>query len=189
MKLTKLLALLIVLALALSACTKSALRKDLLEYVKFNDTMKKAEWSAFEQADELLLGDLTPFEHHKEELLDTTAEVLEKWRTFKMKDKRMQNLIDLKVQEWELRYAAYEKADETMLVANYSTWEEFISQDMEIYQRDFQRVLDKYDSLVDGKFSAVQEVYDDAYGFLMEKTDFRNSKEWKEIRGDTPMLE
>jgi len=183
MKTTKLLALLLVTVLALSACTKTALRKDLMEYVMFQDTINDRVLSVHGQSLRLLLGIHTPFEQHKGILLDSTIEVLEEWRAFKIGNKKIQNLIDLKVQEWELRYAAYEKADETMLVGNYSTWEEFTSQAVEIYQRDFQRVLDKYDSLVDISFLAIQEEHGEAYSTFLEQTDLRNSREWRELRG------
>jgi len=186
MKLTKLLALLIVLVLSLSACTKSALRKDLLEYVKFEITMHEDIESPKGFPEGLLLGFYAPFEENKEKLLDTAIEVLEKWRTFKIDDARMQNLIDLKVQEWELHYAAYEKLDETMLVANHNTWEDHTSQSVEARHQELRNVREVIDSLVDGRLSAVQQEHKDAFDILIDKTNFFNSKLWKEYQSTLP---
>ena len=182
MKTTKLLALLIVTVLALSACTKTALRKDLLEYMIFHDTIQRAEDDVYEQMQKMLLGILTPFEHHKDILLDMTTDVTDGWRALEVKTERVQAVLEMRIQYWVLLYDAFEKLDETMLVATRRTIEDVTSDDLE-------GTWDKVNLLANSDIIAHEEEYGEEMFILYEETNFTNYRKWKKYKGDVPLWE
>jgi len=186
MKTTKLLALLLAAVLALSACQKTALRNDFFEYSVFMDGFFDLQNSNGGQLNGLMLGVLRPFDYNKERLLDITAGEIEYLRTFETNNDRVRELHEIKVNEWLLYHAAFEKLDETMLVANHRTWEDVTSQDMEVYRQDLLNVFEKIDSLVDGGVSVLDKEYNEKSSALADETGLYDSRKWKKHSKDTP---
>jgi hypothetical protein len=188
MKTIKLLALLTVFVLILSACQKTSLRNDFFEYVVFTDEMDDMTYSNGRQMNGLMLGILKPFDAQKEELLRMTAEWIEVWRTFETENERVRELHEIELQKWLLYYTAFEKLDEEMLVANHRTWDELTAQDMDVYRQDLINASAKIDSLIDGGISALEVEHGEKFGAIADETNFFESRKWRKHWGDAPVL-